>query len=1069
MATNTKLKLKKSSVAGRIPAADDLEYGELAINYADELVYFKNSSNEIKNIADSSHTALQIKDSVTSSVIKGFKYLQAPHGSVVTFVVTVATKDSTHRYNGQGSSAGYKIDGVFSPFLTLTPGRTYRFDQSHSSNNSHPINFYYDAAKTTTYSTDVTVNGSAGVAGAYTEITITDSTPTVLHYQCTAHGYMGNSVQTNSRTLTGFDTDNLSEGSSNLYYTDARVNAYVDSAYIQARQLNFDSLLDSSEVINLIDSDYIQARQVDIFRDSAFVTGIVDSAYVQARQDYAYSSLTGVPTNVSSFINDANYLDSTTVTGVIDQTYVTGLIDTTYLDSAEAISLIDSAYVQARQDYAYGSLTGAPTNVSSFINDANYLDSTTVTGVIDASYIQANQLTYDFLDSAEVLSLVDSAYIQARQLNFDSLLDSAATINLIDSDYINARVSAAAASGTTLTADVQTATSGQTSFTVAHTEDQILVFLNGILLKDSDDYASNGSTIVLTQAADSGDQLAVHNFAARVSNLDSSEIINLIDSDYIQARQLNVAAGGSSLDSSEVINLIDSDYIQARVDVVDDITPQLGGNLDVNGNSIVSVSAGNIAITPDTTGKIILDGLSWPTADGTANYFLKTDGAGNLSWDQPTASVANIVDIGDVDITTVADNDILAYDSSSGNWINQSASEAGITSATGNELENLVEDTTPQLGGNLDVNGNSIVSASGGNIAITPDTTGSIVLDGVNWPQADGTADQVLKTNGSGQLSWTTISAGGLDNVVEDTTPQLGGDLDLNSNDITGTGDINTTGTLTVSGDITTTTGTVTYSTLNDGTTALTSTVAELNLLDGVTGITLGTANELLVVGSDGTSIASNGTLAMDTSNNRLGINQSSPEVTLHMTGEGAQTAQVRMEQYNNSADAPDLRTRRYRGTIASPLAIDSGDYLYRSNHEYYNGSALIVGGQFAFDNTNDQNRTQFTVAVTTDGTSVDASNLSDVQFKIDGNDSGAITFNNAYKFPTSDGTANQVLQTDGSGQLSFATAGAAGGGIDSAATINLIDSDYINARVSSGGGGTNTSAVFAYSILFGA
>ena len=1004
MATNTKLKLKKSSVAGRIPAADDLEYGELAINYADELVYFKNSSNEIKNIADSSHTALQIKDSVTSSVIKGFKYLQAPHGSVVTFVVTVATKDSTHRYNGQGSSAGYKIDGVFSPFLTLTPGRTYRFDQSHSSNNSHPINFYYDAAKTTTYSTDVTVNGSAGVAGAYTEITITDSTPTVLHYQCTAHGYMGNSVQTNSRTLTGFDTDNLSEGSSNLYYTDARVNAYVDSAYIQARQLNFDSLLDSSEVINLIDSDYIQARQVDIFRDSAFVTGIVDSAYVQARQDYAYSSLTGVPTNVSSFINDANYLDSTTVTGVIG-----------------------------------------------------------------ASYIQANQLTYDFLDSAEVLSLVDSAYIQARQLNFDSLLDSAATINLIDSDYINARVSAAAASGTTLTADVQTATSGQTSFTVAHTEDQILVFLNGILLKDSDDYASNGSTIVLTQAADSGDQLAVHNFAARVSNLDSSEIINLIDSDYIQARQLNVAAGGSSLDSSEVINLIDSDYIQARVDVVDDITPQLGGNLDVNGNSIVSVSAGNIAITPDTTGKIILDGLSWPTADGTANYFLKTDGAGNLSWDQPTASVANIVDIGDVDITTVADNDILAYDSSSGNWINQSASEAGITSATGNELENLVEDTTPQLGGNLDVNGNSIVSASGGNIAITPDTTGSIVLDGVNWPQADGTADQVLKTNGSGQLSWTTISAGGLDNVVEDTTPQLGGDLDLNSNDITGTGDINTTGTLTVSGDITTTTGTVTYSTLNDGTTALTSTVAELNLLDGVTGITLGTANELLVVGSDGTSIASNGTLAMDTSNNRLGINQSSPEVTLHMTGEGAQTAQVRMEQYNNSADAPDLRTRRYRGTIASPLAIDSGDYLYRSNHEYYNGSALIVGGQFAFDNTNDQNRTQFTVAVTTDGTSVDASNLSDVQFKIDGNDSGAITFNNAYKFPTSDGTANQVLQTDGSGQLSFATAGAAGGGIDSAATINLIDSDYINARVSSGGGGTNTSAVFAYSILFGA
>ena len=67
-------------------------------------------------------------------------------------------------------------------------------------------------------------------------------------------------------------------------------------------------------------------------------------------------------------------------------------------------------------------------------------------------------------------------------------------------------------------------------------------------------------------------------------------------------------------------------------DVVSDTTPQLGGSLDVNGQSIVSVSAGNISITPDTTGKIILDGLSWPTADGSADQVLKTDGAGNLSF-----------------------------------------------------------------------------------------------------------------------------------------------------------------------------------------------------------------------------------------------------------------------------------------------------------------------------------------------------------------------------------------------------------------------------------------------------
>ena len=42
-----------------------------------------------------------------------------------------------------------------------------------------------------------------------------------------------------------------------------------------------------------------------------------------------------------------------------------------------------------------------------------------------------------------------------------------------------------------------------------------------------------------------------------------------------------------------------------------------------------------------------------------------------------------------------------------------------------------------------------------------------------------------------------------INNVVEDTTPQLGGDLDLNSSDITGTGDINITGTIQSSGNIT--------------------------------------------------------------------------------------------------------------------------------------------------------------------------------------------------------------------------------------------------------------------------
>ena len=48
------------------------------------------------------------------------------------------------------------------------------------------------------------------------------------------------------------------------------------------------------------------------------------------------------------------------------------------------------------------------------------------------------------------------------------------------------------------------------------------------------------------------------------------------------------------------------------------------------------------------------------------------------------------------------------------------------------------EDSTPQLGGDLDVNGNAIVSASNGNIAITPNGSGSVIIDGLSHPQADG-------------------------------------------------------------------------------------------------------------------------------------------------------------------------------------------------------------------------------------------------------------------------------------------------------------------------------------------
>ena len=105
--------------------------------------------------------------------------------------------------------------------------------------------------------------------------------------------------------------------------------------------------------------------------------------------------------------------------------------------------------------------------------------------------------------------------------------------------------------------------------------------------------------------------------------------------------------------------------IQTGGDVVDDTSPQLGGDLDVNGNSIVSVSNGNIPLSPNGTGVVQITGnstqsgtlritedtdegsnyvdikvpalasnvtLTLPNSDGNADEFLKTDGSGNLSF-----------------------------------------------------------------------------------------------------------------------------------------------------------------------------------------------------------------------------------------------------------------------------------------------------------------------------------------------------------------------------------------------------------------------------------------------------
>ena len=212
MAT-TPIKLKRSFTQSIIPDTSDLVAGEVALNTVDKKFYVRDGSSQVVTLVNHYATDFDV--------------------NVVSFKVTVATKDSSHPYHGVGSSNGYKLNGVFAPYLKLIPKNTYRFDQSDSSNSGHPFRFYLDVNKTTQYTSGVTVangSGGPGTSGAYTELVIGDTTPPVLFYQCSAHGNMGWAATTGTRSLFGFDTDDLSEGSSNLYFTNARADARISNA-----------------------------------------------------------------------------------------------------------------------------------------------------------------------------------------------------------------------------------------------------------------------------------------------------------------------------------------------------------------------------------------------------------------------------------------------------------------------------------------------------------------------------------------------------------------------------------------------------------------------------------------------------------------------------------------------------------------------------------------------------------------------------------------------------------------------------------------------------------------------
>jgi len=117
-----------------------------------------------------------------------------------------------------------------------------------------------------------------------------------------------------------------------------------------------------------------------------------------------------------------------------------------------------------------------------------------------------------------------------------------------------------------------------------------------------------------------------------------------------------------------------------------------------------------------------------------ATIYTRATKGSALTWTEGDANITNLnndkIELTDLSVGTegtASGDGSIAYNNSTGVF----TYTPPVIPAAG--IANVVEDTTPQLGGNLDVNGNSIVSTSNANINITPNGTGQTVMKNIEY------------------------------------------------------------------------------------------------------------------------------------------------------------------------------------------------------------------------------------------------------------------------------------------------------------------------------------------------
>jgi hypothetical protein len=282
--------------------------------------------------------------------------------------------------------------------------------------------------------------------------------------------------------------------------------------------------------------------------------------------------------------------------------------------------------------------------------------------------------------------------------------------------------------------------------------------------------------------------------------------LNILDGVTSTAAELNILDGVTS--TAAELNLLDgitAGTVSASLAVIADSNKDISGfrNLSITGD--LTVAGDDITMGTNTAGNLLV-------ADGT-NF--NSIAVGSLS-----------------EISSVANDDVLLAVDTSGGGLKKIARSTLVSGlATSGAISNVVEDTTPQLGGDLDVNGNGLVSTSNGNIALTPNGTGVVRIDGSNGIDMQSGAISIKNSGAQSYVRFYCESSNA--HYAQLQAPAHS----AFSGNITLTLPATTDTVAGIAATQTFTNKTLTSPKINENV-AVTATATEINLLDGVTATT---------------------------------------------------------------------------------------------------------------------------------------------------------------------------------------------------------------------------------------